>query len=747
MLKTLTITLLCLALTAAFLLGVTLSIALQGPALILLGLAAVSGGVLAVRLNPSPRLLLPILAGVGYFVARAFLSPVIDLGQEDLFLILGAAIVYLLLGLTIDSPKARVAAALVMILLLCLHLGSVLQQLLGGEGYSLVRLFTSGIRPEGNKITGMYGYIGSFANFAAIAGTLALCLGVWGRFPKFFRVALLVLSVLGFSAVCIAQSRSAMVGMGAGGLVLIVLLWISVAHQGAKTRTIFRACLLALGGAGLALGVVGAVWVFNARALKANGSEVVFDSEVRLGYWSMAVEQFIEHPIIGAGSRSYSYECFHYWSPNLDTGEANPEFVHNEYLQLLADYGIIGFIIVAGLLGGHFFFGVSQVRALSGRVSQCELNKGSNAMALAIAGVTGMAIMGVHVISDFRTHLLANLLLLVCCMVWVLPLVRQQERGGRKWSGGVLAALLVLLGIVAVMLGTQQLRGGMPLLKNKMATETGTWFPTTVHRDVWIPALEESNKLAPSYRRHLRLGTLYRLEAEELAGSQHKVKLEQAIEQYRMAEARHPYDPVAKLNLAVLYTYFKNFELAQSYYQKADEMASSRERWFRIRTKWADMQRQWAGHLWKSGKTESAEAHYLHALRILREGKVHSSDTIYMRFMVVIEYCRMLDTLKRYGDADEIFEVLEKKSKLYHINSLRLNIRREMGEHYLRHAKNLWYQRQPEAAYAVLLKSKKSYRIHQVVLKGKKDPAADAGFREVEQILDFFKNTGVGDGK
>jgi len=122
---------------------------------------------------------------------------------------------------------------------------------------------------------------------------------------------------------------------------MLALLWLSVENQEGKIRSRFRLGTLIASGLGVVMFIVAAVWVFQSRAIKAEGVEVVFDSDVRLGYWSMAVEQFVEHPIFGAGSRSYSYECFRYWSPNLDTGEANPEFAHNEYLQLLADYGIV----------------------------------------------------------------------------------------------------------------------------------------------------------------------------------------------------------------------------------------------------------------------------------------------------------------------------------------------------------------------------------------------------------------------
>ena len=735
---------LCLALVIACCLGITHSLVLQGPAMILIGFTAIVSCLVTTNIQIRIIWLLPILLATVYFLVRSWLSPVEDLALEDQFLILAAVLFYLLGGQVLGFPIGRIAMAWTLISILCLHLGAALMQMFGDEAYGLVWLFTSAERIDNEVITGMYGYRGSFANFAAVSGGVSLCLGIWGRSPKWIRVLLIVVGLFALLCVCFAQSRSAIVSLSVGGIVMLTLLWLSVENQEAKIRSRFRLGTFIASGLGVVMFIVAAIWVFQSRAINTEGLDVVFDSDVRLAYWSMAVEQFVEHPIFGAGSRSYSYECFRYWSPNLDTGEANPEFAHNEYLQLLADYGIVGFLIIIGLLGWHISHGIVQIRSISAKLPERALNGGSNAMALSIAGVTGMVIVGVHIVADFRTHLLANLLIFVCCAIWVLPAARDRKTDKQWVSIILLIATLLTLGVTALYHGAKQFRGGLPLLANKMVTETGTWVPDEVDDEVWIPSLEKAVESAPSYRRYLRLGALYRLQGEILEGEARKQKFDQAVSYYKAAELRHPYDPVAKINLAILLTYFKNFEEGDSYYTSVDEMASSRERLFRTHTKWADMQRQWAGSLWIKGNTEAATQHYMRALEILESSKVQGDDTVAMRFMVVIEHCRMLDSLHRYTEARELFEGLEAKSKNYHINSLRSNIRREMAEHYLRHAKNLWYKRRLELVYPLLVKAERSYHIHKLALKGTEDKIAESGHAEVKNLLEFFKKTGLG---
>lgn len=689
-----------------------------------------------------------------YFIGRAYFSPVQDLGMEDLMLILPAGLLYFLAGFGVSGKsgaKLRQGLAWVVIALLLCHLSSAVYQLQGEEGFSLSRYFTSAKRANGNIVTGMYGYRGSFANFTVISGLLCLSFGVWGRVPLWVRGLLFVLGVIALGLSVWALSRAAVLSLVVALAVFGVLLAVSLGGQRTKVRHWGRITLLVLGLAGLGIGVAGSIWVFQERSGNAvtTGAEAAFDSSVRMPVWAMAAEQWVDHPVIGAGSRSFSYECFRYWSPNLSTGEANPQFAHNEYLQLLADYGLVGLLLILALLIGHLIIGSKQIHQLSEQVGEKGLKRGSNAMALAIAGMCGMTAMAVHIIFDFRTHLLANLLMFVCCAVWVLPVGKWVSRGvgksgSRELGKWVMSLALIVLGLSASYLGFYHLNGGFPLLKNRMAKEDGTWRPESVPRGLWIPVLEATVAKAPHYTRYQRLGTLYRLEAAEQLGEQKKQSIEKAITAYEASIERHPYNPIPLLNLATIYTATGEFEKADEYFEKSEQLGSARERWFRIHTKWADMHRVWAGSLWKANDKNGAELHYLRSLKILKEGSVQSGDTTTMYLMVIVEYVQMLDGEKQYEKSDALFETAEKNLPLYVINSRKQNIRREMGEHYLRKGKHLWYNRQPEEAYKALVKAERSFRIHQVVLKKQEDLQWKKGYDEVKEILKFFKTTGVG---
>ena len=770
----------------AGLVGITLSVPLQAPAVIFLGFAAifaaaqvVKSGSAGVRkfanqeLQNSSTTKLPnsktsiawllglVLVSVGYFVVRACLSPVWDLGVEDLMLIVSAGILYLTAGYAVTGKSGillRQGLAWVVVVLLLLHVGAAVMQLNGEEGYSLSYYFTGVARSSPENVTGMYSYYGSFANFAVIAGLLCLSLGVWGRLSVMLRVMMCILGVVALALALWSQSRSAALSLIPALVVFGVLLLVSLAQHSARVRRRASKVMVSLGVCGLLAGGVAAAWVFQNRAHdeQVSGVDVVFDSGVRSQYWAMAGDQWADFPIVGAGSRSFSYECFRYWSPNLPTQNANPEFVHNEYLQLLADYGLVGLLLILVLFGWHFYRGGKQVRSLAVKIGEGGLKRGSNAMALAIAGMSGMTAMAVHICFDFRTHLLANLLLLVSCAVWILPVAKSTVSlsGGpgvkeSKMGSFLLGLVLLAAGLGAVGLGCQQLWAGMPLVKNKMAKEDGAWQPATVNRDIWIPALEESLARAPQWRRYQRLGTLYRIDADSLEGDAKDGAIDRAITAYLSSIDRHSHNPIPWINLAGIFTAEEQFELADDAYANAAELAKARERWFRMHSRWATLHQQWAVALWREGDNYLAEQRFLRAKELFKLSYGYAE--FYQNKQWVVEYtqlliafARFLDHQRRYEEADTVFRECRDQVNWYNWQrDTKLNFYR--GLHLYEHGRHLWYQRKPQEAYQLMLKARVQLIQHRSMMKDDVENEFSRHLAKVEEVLKFFKKTGVGD--
>ena len=753
------------ALAIAGLVGISLSVPLQSPTVILLGL---SGLFVVIKLIVSkerskllnPWLILMSMAATGYFAMRACVSPVWDLGMEDLMLILPSALLYLVAayGLTgVNGVSVRQGMARVVIALMLLNLGAALMQIGGYEGYSLSRIFAPASVTKESGVTGMYTYYGSFANFAVVAGLLCLSLGTWGRFVLAVRGGFLLLGALSIGLAVWSQSRSSAVSLLMALAVFTALVLMSLSKQREQVKRRARIVIMTCALLGLVAGVAGGVWVFKERANNESvvGVEMMFDSGVRMPFWSMAAEQWADHPIVGAGSRSYSYESFRYWSPNLPTGEANPEFAHNEYLQLLADYGLIGLMLVLTLFAGHFAVGFKRIQTLSVQVGEDGLVTGSNAMALAIAGVCGMVAIAVHIAFDFRTHLLANLLLLVCCAVWILPVAKSTvwKSGSRgvwksRMGSWVLGLIMMVLGLGAIGLGGQQLWGGLPLIENKMAKEDGAWIPQEVNRDVWIPMLEESVSRSPNWRRSQRLGTLYRIEADSLEGNEQEDAMGKAKAAYSASIERHAHNPIPWINLASIYSEKGQYEKADEAYARASEMAKARERWFRMHSYWARMHQDWAVDYWKIEKVEQAEEHFLRAKDLYKLS--YDYAYFYQNKQWVVEYTQLLityagflDDLKKYSEAEQLFDESMQQVNWHNWQTdTKLNF--YYAKHLYKRGKYIWFQRKPEQAFEMMKRAKAQLLQHKAMMKSDVEAGYDKQFLEIQKVISFLDETGVG---
>src|SRR6185503_18504036 len=92
--------------------------------------------------------------------------------------------------------------------------------------------------------------------------------------------------------------------------------------------------------------------------------------------------------------------------------KVDPVYVHNDYLQLLAEYGIIAAVLFLGFLIVHLYCGWNSFRRLGLHRVERSGRFFSNAMALQIGALCAVIAYVVHSIFDFNLHIPANLLLM-----------------------------------------------------------------------------------------------------------------------------------------------------------------------------------------------------------------------------------------------------------------------------------------------------------------------------------------------
>ena len=156
----------------------------------------------------------------------------------------------------------------------------------------------------------------------------------------------------------------------------------------------------------------GVLWVGGDRLIsnfEATGSEFSISTAPTEGVtrneiWRATLRSFAAHPVVGVGLGGYSVAIT---AHHEGSGKMTPQEAHNEYLELLASGGIVGFAI-----GLWFAFEVARL-ARSNLGSSNKFRAG-----VCFGAVLGISAVAMHSFFDFGLHLLANAT--VFCLLIVL---------------------------------------------------------------------------------------------------------------------------------------------------------------------------------------------------------------------------------------------------------------------------------------------------------------------------------------
>ena len=156
----------------------------------------------------------------------------------------------------------------------------------------------------------------------------------------------------------------------------------------------------------------GVLWVGGDRLIsnfEATGSEFSISTAPTEGVtrneiWRATLRSFAAHPVVGVGLGGYSVAIT---AHHEGSGKMTPQEAHNEYLELLASGGIVGFAI-----GLWFAFEVARLARSNLRASN-KFRAG-----VCFGAVLGISAVAVHSFFDFGLHLLANAT--VFCVLIVL---------------------------------------------------------------------------------------------------------------------------------------------------------------------------------------------------------------------------------------------------------------------------------------------------------------------------------------
>ncbi|NNE94245.1 MAG: O-antigen ligase family protein [Verrucomicrobiales bacterium] len=444
----LTFILLAAGLLVTGIVATSTSMTFQWPGFVLLGAAAIASITLLFRGRPrgaSLVCLLTALVMTGYFLGRALNSPVAYFAREDAALAAACLVMYGLVATVFSSGKWRTALFFTLLLLVVANLGLATYQQLVDMGRWV---FDGYVRTYPDRIGGVFNNPNHFAALLALSAPIFLSLAFFGKnLPVTVRLLLGFFAIMSLIAIGASRSRggllAAAIGLTVFGILALPRIWRQL-DRGKLRAAFVVTFLIVVAG----IGTVGAL-NFELVSQRFDDSAFSRSSETnRPLIWKAALAQNSEDPLFGTGSRTYYYYSRKYRSGLMHVSVPEAEFAHNEYVQLLADYGWIG-LFAATLFGlTHLGNGIQFLR----RKRQAELKSGfisatgDTDLALTIGAVSGLAAILSHACFDFVLHvpilaLLSTLLSAILSSPGALPDAVPTPKSSEK--PGAFLALLV----------------------------------------------------------------------------------------------------------------------------------------------------------------------------------------------------------------------------------------------------------------------------------------------------------------
>lgn len=372
----------------------------------MLGLA----GVLAVfslrRAKPSPGRICLWSSAIffGYVLVRGGFSPVTYLARADVFPVLGGLVVYLAVALIFTSAPWRMAilSGLIVIALIQVAIGAI--QFRDGSNFMLIPFLQR--FDYGRRASGFYVCPNHFAGLLEVMGIFCVSLVAWSRWPIWAKLLVGYAGLVCYAGLFLTGSRGGYLSAGASLLVVVALSLVVLRKAGS---TIFWRTAAGAGVLALLLGAAIFLGLQKSDYLSSRAKNILDPQDIRIDLWQAAVAQWKTAPVFGTGSGTYLYYGRRFRTERV---QLDPVDVHNDYLQLLAEYGAVAGGAFLLFLGAHLWRGGAAFRKLGPRRLASSSRVFSNNLALTIGALGAVAACMVHSVFDFNLHIPANVLLL-----------------------------------------------------------------------------------------------------------------------------------------------------------------------------------------------------------------------------------------------------------------------------------------------------------------------------------------------
>jgi O-antigen ligase len=549
-------------------LGLVLAVLVYGPiatgavrANDLLVLQTLTGGALALWLirlwfGESHRLLLPPVSWVvalfmGYAVLRYFQADIEYVARQEVIRVLLYGCLFFIIINHLHHQESLQLIAYVLIAIATIISAYAIYQFATNSPYVLRY-----VKPVMymKRASGTYICPNHLAGFLEMIFPLALAYLFMGKVSHIVRVLIGYGVLMMLAGIGVTISRG---GWIVTGIALLVFFALLIRKRSYRIPALIFLVFL----------VVGMIFAYsNAHNVREQFQQRFSSTQwnnIRLSIWKSAVEMWKDEPWLGVGPGHFDYRFRQYRSKNV---QMRPERVHNDYLNTLADWGVVGFALVASawLL---MYLGALKTWKFVRHNPDGLTSRKTNKAAWVLGGCIGILAILLHSFLDFNFQIPANAILAVAIMALVSSHLRFAT--DRYWvSSGWVARLLVTAFCLASM-GVFYVQG-VRLWREQRVLEQAKICPVNSLKKAAL--LEKAWQIEPkNAETTAELGEIFRSEC--FAGERNSKDMgEIAIRWFERTRALNPFDAYNYMRHGMTLDFLRRFDEASPLMKRANEL-------------------------------------------------------------------------------------------------------------------------------------------------------------------------------
>jgi O-antigen ligase len=417
------------------------------------------------------------------------------------------------------------------------------------------------VSPYLGRATGTYISPNNFAGFLELLLPLAVACVLVGRMKPVVRILLGYSALVMLAGMVVTFSRG---GWVAVAVALLVLLGTLFFHRNHRLPAFLLLVALIGGGAFFTANYLSRTLSYISRVevetLQDKPENIL---NFRTGMWATAEQMWQDHFWWGVGPAHYDYRFREYRPESI---QMSPDRAHNDYLNLLADWGATGGIIV---LAGMVTFGAGLRKTWRYvRPPENDFGRGmSNRFAFFLGASAGLFALAVHSVVDFNLHIPANAILGVTLLALLSSNLRFATE--RHWLGARLPVkMIATFALVAgvVYLSCQGWRRGQEAVWLARAEQSPNF--STQRAAALNAAFEFEPK---NFETTYNIGECFRTQSFD-GGQNYEALAKTAMQWYARGMQLNPHDGYNYLRYGMCLDWLEKHDEAGPYFNRADAL-------------------------------------------------------------------------------------------------------------------------------------------------------------------------------